>query len=804
MSPDHHSALIEQLKPLMMEPDFSEIFLQLTAEESNSTRFLLKMEIQRLASPCLRIIDLRDKSELPCQEYRFADQRHFLDDPAKEAFDAALALYRNQYTMGVYEQVMEAHRQRRQKLQQTPRNQEGQGNPYLVPGIVLGRYFNRSEERMNYSIKIAVSQPGREEVRGNTADLSVGGARVRLPARHNFDLNRPLRVKLLDLSDEYYYRDLQLGVDYQIVDAQTEQDTCWMRLKRIGGSEQLAEMLASLIRGYKFRYKVDVNDVLVTATGMGFERHYLAHLPHLPLFIEQDSQGKPAIGALLLSRDNQALLHDFLDEADINQLPGLLSKQRLAAMLAEPDNADHRLLFSFTYNARGQLYFYSASLSELKKSRLQPLFLGFGATKGSWKVIQVSLDAIDHRGSYKASMLPGDDSNYSALTEQQLSKYSHILQLMDVTDEQVAEEYRRWPFKMDANELKRFGQAKITTNSIRLVSMYFSERRQEARFSFKTLVNISQGKQQYTGITHDISSRGLQLNLDENATLNPKEPLLLSFPKLQELAPKAKLQALPYRLVRSRKNGVTLHLAAVMGHTPHPGVEFLHRLIEQNREKLQQLTEDNSEVKELAEAMKNLLMRKLHSVPFLVEKTVKSFRLSALGVGVEPDAVSDLFANSSAEQLQFNLEPLLQDGRLKRDFIGPIRAMKPQMTMDSFEVFVQLVRQSSGQLRLRCTARHELAERQAQVDFIRQAQSLGSFMALKVYRGAAGKPDLGYIRRELEYIGVHAKHKAKKLEEMLWRVVGVGEFLEITSEVLLRYPELNPEAQSLTLESSKP
>ncbi len=39
---------------------------------------------------------------------------------------------------------------------------------------------------------------------------------------------------------------------------------------------------------------------------------------------------------------------------------------------------------------------------------------------------------------------------------------------------------------------------------------------------------------------------------------------------------------------------------------------------------------------------------------------------------------------------------------------------------------------------------------------------------------------------------------------MLWRVVGVGEFLEITSEVLLRYPELNPEAQSLTLESSKP
>ncbi len=138
MSPDHHSALIEQLKPLMMEPDFSEIFLQLTAEESNSTRFLLKMEIQRLASPCLRIIDLRDKSELPCQEYRFADQRHFLDDPAKEAFDAALALYRNQYTMGVYEQVMERIASVAKSCSKRPAIRKDWGIPIWYPGLCWG------------------------------------------------------------------------------------------------------------------------------------------------------------------------------------------------------------------------------------------------------------------------------------------------------------------------------------------------------------------------------------------------------------------------------------------------------------------------------------------------------------------------------------------------------------------------------------------------------------------------------------------------------------------------------------------
>ena len=37
----------------------------------------------------------------------------------------------------------------------------------MVPGVVLGSYFNRAEERMNYSIRIAASQTGRGEVPGS-------------------------------------------------------------------------------------------------------------------------------------------------------------------------------------------------------------------------------------------------------------------------------------------------------------------------------------------------------------------------------------------------------------------------------------------------------------------------------------------------------------------------------------------------------------------------------------------------------------------------------------------------------------
>ncbi|MGL5393497.1 MAG: PilZ domain-containing protein, partial [Shewanella sp.] len=141
MSLENHSALIEQLKPLLMEPNFQEIFQQLTIDENNSTRFLLKMELNRLASPCTRIIDLRDKSELPCAEVMLHQQRHFLDTPAKYSLQEALSLYRNQYTLGVYEHVLAAHQQRRQKLQQSlaqtaAPTANSEAAPFIVPGIV--------------------------------------------------------------------------------------------------------------------------------------------------------------------------------------------------------------------------------------------------------------------------------------------------------------------------------------------------------------------------------------------------------------------------------------------------------------------------------------------------------------------------------------------------------------------------------------------------------------------------------------------------------------------------------------------
>jgi len=789
MSLDNHSALIEQLKPLLMEPDFQELFDSFTADESNSTRFLLKMELNRISAPCTRIIDLRDKTELPCEEVVIGKQRHFLDAPSKEALEQALPIYRNKYTLGVYENVIKNHKIRKQQRQDSPTQDSAiQISPFIVPGVVLGSYFNRSEERMNYSIKVSASQPGSAEVLGASLDLSVGGARIKLPLKHSFQAEIPLRVKLLDLNEEFYFEDLQQGVDYQIVDIQNKEDSAIFRLKRLGVGEELDKVITQLIQGYKFRYKVDVNDVIVNATGLGFERHYLPLQPHLPLYISI-KEGKPNITHALLGRGNHPLLHFFQDERDVCQLPGMLTNNRLVHLIKSPDIPEHQIIFCFTHIANGKVHFYSASQFELIQNGHLGLFLGFGAKKTSWRVYKLISQRIDHKQNYKTSTLPGDDARYGALTEQQLASFSHVIQVCDLSNSEVTPQYQTWFKNQDVNQLKVFAQRKIHANSIKKISMPFTERRHESRYAFKTLVTIKQGNKTASGTTHDISSRGLQITLDEPMDFSAPASVSISFPRLQAKAGKTNLSSLSYQLIRIRSNSKVLHLSALIGHEPHMGVEFLNKLISHNQDKLAKLSDKDGEQKELADGMKNLMMREIVSVPYFIEKHSKSFSISAIGIGTKVDEISHLFSQDTDQIMQYNLAPIMDNGVFKDSILEPIKAMKTVSELQFFEVWVQITRHARGTINLNSKIASELSADE-QIAFIEQGQRLGRFMALRVYFGMADKPDMTYIRRELAYIQIHASHKAKQLEEQLWKVIGLGEFLDITQEVTLRFPQL--------------
>ncbi|MGL5201709.1 MAG: PilZ domain-containing protein, partial [Aeromonas veronii] len=78
--------------------------------------------------------------------------------------------------------------------------------------------------------------------------------------------------------------------------------------------------------------------------------------------------------------------------------------------------------------------------------------------------------------------------------------------------------------------------------------------------------------------------------------------------------------------------------------------------------------------------------------------------------------------------------------------------------------------------------------------FIELAQQQGEFYSVLVGISRTGRPDTNFIANELDYIAKFAIHKARKLEEELWSVVGVGELTDTTQATLFRFgitPPLN-------------
>ena len=80
--------LLEQLLPLLYESDFDTLFANLTQGESNNTRFLLKMELKRLAAPCVRSIDLRARHN--AVSFVHSGIQHFMT-PEEHAHEKQLA-----------------------------------------------------------------------------------------------------------------------------------------------------------------------------------------------------------------------------------------------------------------------------------------------------------------------------------------------------------------------------------------------------------------------------------------------------------------------------------------------------------------------------------------------------------------------------------------------------------------------------------------------------------------------------------------------------------------------------------------
>jgi len=113
--------------------------------------------------------------------------------------------------------------------------------------------------------------------------------------------------------------------------------------------------------------------------------------------------------------------------------------------------------------------------------------------------------------------------------------------------------------------------------------------------------------------------------------------------------------------------------------------------------------------------------------------------------------------------------------------------MKRQEVPFSYEVFLRFIPgQDSIEQSFETKFDFDFQLHSAKKAFIDDVVNTDVLFAFKIFLSRTGRPDTEHIAKELGYVSTYAIHKAKVLEEELWSVVGVGEVVDITDEVLLR------------------
>ncbi|MDP4534831.1 PilZ domain-containing protein [Alkalimonas collagenimarina] len=806
------------MKSLVQTSDFDQMFTMLTSDLPKSKQFLLKMELKRLAQPCDYFIDLRGHVDGDVKPFPFQGKTHYMDEQAIKIFEQGIKQY-GTFTLGLYEEVMNTdnnyrvmHRKEtEQRIRKAlnaseselePEQQAEPTNQHQARFFQFASYINRIEERMNYSITVEVMLDDGKKYSAQTTDISVQGCKLKLAKAIDVELNSNLGIFFRELEQEYTL-DRQTPIRYKVLEVSPlDSKYQQLRLKRLDGtSEQdieFSNFLDKFIRGNKRRYKLNLDNTLDAVVIKGYEQFFVPRMSALAVFVSVH-EGKSNPQCVLTTENSRPSFHYFQDELQRSVLPQVLNAKRLKQLLQQPSTQRSSQLFCFTHASKGKLYFYSATAQELaEQPELSALFLGFGASKKSWKVFQLSLQPTSLKFSQLQFQIPGTTAKEQTkgsphLLDGYLKNLRFIVSMADISSEQSNSWYQQIRFdKAQLSQLNRFAHAKLAKLPFcEAIPVKYVNLRFEARYLYKTTVELFDSAQQALpqSFSRDFSPNGMQIESMLPLHINKGDIVRLNLPDLQKISNKYTLSHLPYEVMAVSKSGTIMNLKALSTDEGHAGKQFFQLLIQNNRSKLT-VAEEPVKHPGLAPALRNMYVKALDSFPFYIHRKGIRYDLKAVAAGSQLNSLHLLLQQLNADKEHLIIEPLIKHNAVSLHFANQLKNMKRQDPPTTYELYIQLSDnwQQQPEQGFRCNYDYEFSTEPEKQAFFQQAIASGSLvLAYKIWLSRTGRPDSDYISQELDYISQYAIHKAKMIEEELWSVVGVGELIDITDEVLLRF-----------------
>mgnify|MGYP000050060077 CR=1 FL=1 len=603
-----YQTIIDDFRGKVLSKDFEAEFSAVTKKIPKTERFLLKMELKRLAAPCTRLIDLRGHVDGECRAFEHEERTHYLDDIAIKVFEEVIADFQG-YTFGVYEAVMNTENNFR-VIYQNEKNQVKTPVPVVKPAKVFeksqypaqlysfGPYFNRIEERMNFAIPLEVYFSDEKMIEATCSDISLNGCKFRFNSIENIKIRQLITIKFSGLEGEFQF-DKKDKFTYEVRNIQIIEGLQLVGLSRVysssEGKDGFKQFLKGYIQGNKRRYKINLDNTIKALQSRSFEQFALPKLNELPVFIE-DTQGKLTPRFALTCHNNQNIYQYWQDEKRQSTLSNLITADRFLRVKKAAMLGKSVLVYSFIHISQGKMYFYTADNIQLDEdAEFMRHYLGFAASKESFAITQLSFVALNSELADSpltlANTIAKKDEylNMSASDDvkDMLSKLTAIITVKDITDNNIHSFYQELSFEnINTSKLKNFGHKRLAGSAnVDDVGINYNNQRQEPRFVYKTEVVVDSEGIISKGISHDFSTSGLKIELEKTSILKRGNIVNITFPQLQKITSSFDLKSLPYEVMRVNTSKTIINLRVFVEKHQHIGRAFFKALIQKNREK---------------------------------------------------------------------------------------------------------------------------------------------------------------------------------------------------------------------------
>tara|TARA_R110001583_G_scaffold1612_1_gene12685 strand:- start:42253 stop:44577 length:2325 start_codon:yes stop_codon:yes gene_type:complete len=760
---------IKELIPLRKSPDFNDLLNKILFGEKNSDKFIIKMEINRLATPCARILDIRDKVTEPCIQFQQEALIHYLTKETIKVLQENINLY-GLYTVGAFEAVHEfiTNKKNIQNIQQNKIKPKviKEEQCELLP---LSQKNKRGAPRMFFVSDTKITLENGKTFKAQTSNLSISGLKLKLSNEVRINNDIKLLITFTGLGQEYTNNVLKKPVAYRLLGQEDAgENSNYFYLSYIDNKDTFINFIGDFIKINQHKYKIDVHYYYQIAKTIALKNSYLAQMNTLPIYLDINTDNSFLF--TLKNQVNQALLDEWHCD-EINQLPDLFKQSRLMKLIK---GKNITTIYTCYNTIKGKKYFLSASEEELNEQALKQTFINYGRNKNTLRVYHLSIAPYQYKSLNNLDITEVVPDIFKRVT------HSATLQSINVSlpfsDNTVTD-------KQKVNQLIPFiHRSENQNDAIPSFTLMSEEQRKEERYLYQSKLSVTVNEHSYDGAIVDFSYSGLKIKLDQLISIPVLSIIKINLTELQKISQKFSLSDLKYKVVRVGANNV-LHLQVCSTKTLDICTNFFSILVKNNAKHFtcHPLKEKKQPVaKHLIEIAEESFVNSV----FFISKVAARHKIMFSAIDLPLHPLHKLFSLNSDNNQELNYYPIANNHLYERLVTLPFKESENTSLQKEAFIYIRASKDNKKQWEINSFLDEDFDSESAKIKFVKESYLADSFYALHYRLTSLAKINLDTNQNETRAISRFAIHLTKKLEEELAAVEAIIEVTDRTEHII--------------------